>query len=267
MSAIVVSGGHVLGSGGAVFATGSGGGGGTQINYVLAPTTTTATVYLTVVGTYSLYRNGTLIASSQSSSTYNDTGLSANTTYTYSLTSGGGGFTVTTPVFVYTSFAGTGGTINVVGNGSVQGNSIRFLGGGHVASSAWYDTQQPPGPFTTTFTFQPTGWGSSNTATGITFCVQDTVYPPGNNGATGRFFTGDANMDGYGGGLDQGPPQDAVAIKFDMGGTNGVSGQLPSSTGIYLNGSPSVYPGQPLSQTPSADINPYGINFYSFAHV
>ena len=140
MSAIVVSGGHVLGSGGAVFATGSGGGGGTQINYVLAPTTTTATVYLTVVGTYSLYRNGTLIASSQSSSTYNDTGLSANTTYTYSLTSGGGGFTVTMPVFVFPNFSGSS-AVNPTGNVALSGTVYNMWDGtSHHGGGLWYNT-------------------------------------------------------------------------------------------------------------------------------
>ena len=163
MSAIVVSGGHVLGSGGAVFATGSGGGGGTQINYAIATSTTTATVYLTVVGTYSLYRNDTLIASGQSSSTYNDTGLSANTTYTYSLTSGGGGFTVTTPVLDFANFAASDPSINT---NSTEAKNIVLPGsvlaiwngtGTHQATGAWYTVGQVNvQAFTTNFTFQMT---------------------------------------------------------------------------------------------------------------
>ena len=41
------------------------------------------------------------------------------------------------------------------------------------------------------------------------------------------------------------------------------SGGLPSTTGLYFNGGPSVYPGGSLALIPSNDLNPYGINFYS----
>ena len=268
MSAIVVSGGHVLGSGGAVFATGSGGGGGTQINYVLAPTTTTATVYLTVVGTYSLYRNGTLIASSQSSSTYNDTGLSANTTYTYSLTSGGGGFTVTTPVFDYTSFAGTGGTINVGGNGSVQGNQIRFLGGGHVTAYAWYKTQVPPSVFTTTFQFtSPTATVGAGVGT-LLFGIQNVVAPPGLASNYGVNLTGDANGAGWIGAQDQNVPWGGVGVKFDAEGAVGGAAVYPAtapaaSTGLYCNGYPAVQAGGSIGINPAVDLSPFGFNFFN----
>jgi hypothetical protein len=56
-------------------------------------------------------------------------------------------------------------------------------------------------------------------------------------------------------------------VKFDAGnestGQDYPSGGLPSSTGMYFNGGPSVYPGGSLGLCPCNDLNPSGINFYS----
>ena len=268
MSAIVVSGGHVLGSGGAVFATGSGGGGGTQINYAIATSTTTATVYLTVVGTYSLYRNGTLIASSQSSSTYNDTGLSANTTYTYSLTSGGGGFTVTMPVFFFTDFSAAPSTISLPGDGSGYVNNgigVPAVAMSHAGGAGWYKTQQNISTgFTTNFTFAIPVMTSIPTGTGIAFVVQN----GGNNGNPEGFYgvnyVGDANLQGYGwydlSGQYQ--PTNSIAIVLILSAQNGTvqdykTGGTPATIGLYLNGgSKGVF-------IPEQDIRPFGLSFYA----
>jgi hypothetical protein len=173
-----------------------------------------------------------------------------------------------TPVFSYANgFAGSSNAI-VLRDASLSGSIIRLINNtGHLSACAWYANQQPPSAFTTQFTFQPSGLGSSVAQSGMTFCIQNVVSPPGQPGYTGTGYAGDANMCGYGGATNQYPPLDSVAIKFDAGsesiGQGYSSGALPSSTGMYFNGGPSVYPGGSLGLCPFNDLRPYGINFYS----
>jgi hypothetical protein len=165
-----------------------------------------------------------------------------------------------TPVFSYPNgFAGSPSGINLYDAAGIHGSAINLItnGQGHNHGSAWYATRQPPGPFTTQFTFQISALGSGPAQSGLTFCVQ-------NFGVV----DGDANMCGYGGGITQGPPVDSIAIKFDastIGGGGQVSapGRNPSSTGLYFNGGPSVAPGGSLGLLPFNDLIPYDIDFYS----
>jgi len=175
-----------------------------------------------------------------------------------------------TPVFSYPNgFTGSSSAIHLCDAATLVGSNINLItnGQGHNHGGAWYTTKQPPTAFTTQFTFQFASLGSSVALSGITFCIQNTVSPPGQSGYVGTFYTGDANMCGYSGATDQYPPIDSIAIKFDAGsgdaGQTYPAGGLPSSTGMYFNGGPSVYPGSALGLVPLNDLHPYGINFYS----
>jgi Legume lectin domain/Chitobiase/beta-hexosaminidase C-terminal domain len=173
-----------------------------------------------------------------------------------------------TPVFSYPNgFAGSSSAIHLCCDAALSGSTIRLITNpGHESAGAWYTTRQPPAAFTTQFTFTPSGFGSGPTSSGMTFCIQNTISPPGQPGAVGITYAGDANMCGYGGATNQWPPVDSVMIKFDASGIVGQmypSGGLPSSTGLYFNGGPSVAPGGTLGLCPFNDLNPYGINFYN----
>lgn len=173
-----------------------------------------------------------------------------------------------TQIFSYPNFTGSLSAL-VMRNASTLGAALQLLNNGpaHTGACAWYTAKQPPNAFSTTFTFQPQGLGSSIAQSGMTFCIQNTVAPPGQPGYVGDQYIGDANMCGYGGATNQYPPVDSIMIKFDAGnestGQDYPAGGLPSSTGMYFNGGPSVYPGGSLGLCPCNDLNPSGINFYS----
>jgi hypothetical protein len=177
-----------------------------------------------------------------------------------------------TLVFSYPNFSGSLSALSLR-NGSASGSMLYLVNTqpGHTGGCAWYGTKQPPGPFTTQFSFQPQGLGSSVVQSGMTFCVQDVAAPPGQAGFTGDQYIGDANMCGYGAAFgstnDQYPCYDSLCVKFDAGnessGQNYPKGGLPTSTGMYFNGGPAPYPGSSLGLVPENDLNPYGINLYS----
>jgi hypothetical protein len=166
-----------------------------------------------------------------------------------------------TQVFSFANFLGSPSSISFLGFGAFNGSNIELLTGtSHHGGGAFYATQQPPNSFTTQFTFNFQGLSTSSIAqAGFVFLIQN-CQPP-------IAFSGDANMCGYGGAINQFPPVDAIAIKFDAGdqsvGQNYPAGGLPSSTGLYFNQGPNVYPGGSLGLCPSNDLNPYGINFYT----
>jgi hypothetical protein len=176
-----------------------------------------------------------------------------------------------TQIFSYSNFTGSLSALRLR-NASPLGSALQLLnnGPGHTGAAAFYTTQQPPTAFTTQFTFQPQALGSPVAQSGMTFCIQNVVISPGQSGFTGDLYIGDANMCGYGAAqssFDQYPPNDSLAIKFDCGnesaGQNYPPGGYPSSTGMYFNAGPAVYPGGSLGLCPEIDLNPYGINFYS----
>lgn len=178
-----------------------------------------------------------------------------------------------TQVFSFADFTGNlNGLWLSPGQAGVLGSALQLItdGNGHHGATCWYTTQQPPGPFTTTFSFQfQSVKGAGVLASGFAFVIQNMVFsPPSQPGYTGVHASGDANMCGYGSaqlGFDQYPPHDAMAIKFDAGafGQTYPSGGLPSSTGMYLNAGTTVRDGQSLAQVPYLDLNPFGINFYN----
>ncbi|MGA2564254.1 MAG: chitobiase/beta-hexosaminidase C-terminal domain-containing protein [Steroidobacteraceae bacterium] len=174
-------------------------------------------------------------------------------------------------VFSYPSgFASAGSAIKLAEAASLSGSAIQFMSssGAHNHASAWYATKQPPGAFTTQFTFTPMGLGSGPDQSGLSFVIQNTG-PPGYFGQYGLSYVGDANMDGYGAAIGQNPPVDSIGVKFDAGtGNSGVGqpypdGGRPNSTGLYFNGGPVIQNGGSLGLLPFNDLNPYGINFYS----
>jgi hypothetical protein len=184
-------------------------------------------------------------------------------------TPGAGG---ATQVFNFASgFAGAGSVINVHGNSALNGSVIKMQNvTGHSACGVFYTTKQAPGSFTTQFTFQPSGLTASPVESGFTFCVQNTVSPPGAAGFVGVGYQGDANMCGYSDpgqpGTSPLPPLDSICVKFDasnVGSTQSLAGALPSTTGLYLNGGPVIGQGGNLGLVPFNDLAPSGINFYA----
>jgi hypothetical protein len=183
-------------------------------------------------------------------------------------TAGGGA----TQVFNYANFTGSLNDLYLA-NASVLGSALQLInsGNGHHGAQAWYRTQQPPGSFTTTFSFQFQNISgvAGGVQSGFTFYIQNQAFsPPSQPGYTGFGAGGDANMCGYGCAqlsYDQYPPQDSLGIKFDSGslGQTYPSGGFPSSTGMYLNAGTTCLPGKGLAQVPYVDLNPFGINFYN----
>lgn len=183
-----------------------------------------------------------------------------------------------TQVFNYANFAGSLSALSMR-NTSALGSALQVINNGpaHTAACAWYNTQQPPGAFTTTFSFTPQSiTGAGVLQSGMTFCIQNTVAPPAQSGAySGNIYSGDANMCGYSaanglalpGTIDQYPCYDSICIKFDAGndstGQNYPAAGMPSSTGMYFNGGPAPYPGSSLGLTPENDLNAYQINLYT----
>jgi hypothetical protein len=187
---------------------------------------------------------------------------------TRAATAGGGA----TQVFNYANFTGNLNDLYLA-NASVLGSALQLInsGNGHHGAQAWYRTQQPPGSFTTTFSFQFQGITgvAGGVQSGFTFYIQNQAFsPPSQPGYTGYGAGGDANMCGYGCAqlsFDQYPPQDSLGIKFDAGsiGQTYPNNGLPSSTGMYLNAGTTCYPGKGLAQIPYVDLNPFGLNFYN----
>lgn len=178
-----------------------------------------------------------------------------------------------TPVFNFADFSGSP-PIAFANDTAIVGGVLNICNlSGHQSSGAWYRTKQPPTPFTTIFTWQPSALGagppgSGIAASGFTFCIQNTVSPPAAPSAQQFTFADDANACGYTGSIGQNPPQDSIAIKFDSSqlsvGTTYPPGGQPCSTGLYLNGGPSPADGHGIACGPPAnDLNPYGISFYN----
>jgi Chitobiase/beta-hexosaminidase C-terminal domain len=180
-----------------------------------------------------------------------------------------------TQVFNFANFSGAPGTINRANSAFFIGSTLQLCGNPdqHQSGAAYYTTKQPPSAFTTIFSFTPAGIGAGTggtaLASGMTFCIQNTVSPPAASSALGLTFADDANMCGYGGATDQNPPVGSICIKFDASPLPGGglpyshSGAPPCSTGMYFNGGPAVSPTGSLVMFPINDLVPSGFNFYS----
>ena len=225
--------------------------------------------------TLTLYRNGTSIGSgsAQSFTSFADTGLTAGTSYIYTLKmsnsygTGPAGLSMVayTNLFQYASnFSDS--TLARQGAATYSGgNLVFFTSPTHQDASTYFHQQQPPTSFSTQFTWKSSGLAGAPTASGFNFILQNTVSPPGQPGATGTGYSGDANMCGYGAATNQWAPNDSIGIKFDANCAalqSYPSGGTPSSTGLYVNGGPQVQPTHTLGLMPYNDLNPNGINFY-----
>ena len=259
-------------------------------NFVAASTTASSvtltwTPQTTQTGTnlvYKIYRNGSLINVTASTSvfTYTDSGLSANTAYTYTINlsnANGAGpqstYVATTAVFNYANFSGspTGITLSSNAN-SISGGQLFIANGSpgaHEAGGAMYTTQQNiSGGFTSQFSFVCPAVSVANTPVinGMSFTVQNVV----NNGNPfdlyGAKFSADANMAGYGWyttavtGQYNSLTSIAIVLNWSAqnhGALNFKNGAQASAIGLYING------GNQGVLTPEQDMTPFGINLYS----
>jgi fibronectin type 3 domain-containing protein len=133
-------------------------------------------------------------------------------------------------------FANSASQVTYNGSAAINGTKGELTNDkGNEAGSFFYDTQVDVTGFQTQFTFQISP--GSNTADGMTFCIQ-------NNAPTALGATG--------GGLAYSGINHSVAVKFDLYNN---SGEGNDSTGLYTNGAaPSV---------PAIDLSSTGINLHS----
>jgi hypothetical protein len=132
----------------------------------------------------------------------------------------------------------------------------------HGGGDLWFIQQQNIQTFTTQFTFQFTGsHGATPAGTAMAFVIQNSNSTTNTDYVVGYVADGDANVGGYGSynpslGAAQQPIGNAVAIKFDIGGSgqyNYPTGGSPSSTGVYIDGGPYA------DMNPANDLIPNGI--------
>ncbi len=126
----------------------------------------------------------------------------------------------------------TAGGMALLGTAKLNGTSLRLTdGGGTEAAAAWYNVQANIQKFTTDFTFLITP-GSSPTADGFTYTMQE-------NNASAIGLSGGGL--GYGADATTGTPgiANSVAVKFDLY-SNG--GEGVNSTGLYVNGASPTAP-------------------------
>jgi hypothetical protein len=169
-----------------------------------------------------------------------------------------------TLAFNYTNgFANMGSAIAFAGHAALAGSTIELTTTPqvHSAGSAWYATQVDITSFTTDFSFSV----ENSSAIGMAFVIQNTNVSTQSNRFGphyGTSATADANGMGYGA---YAPPinplgsaiYNSIAIAFDPRGQQGVVGQGPSLTALYLDGAPF----NPM--IPEQDMAPFGINLAS----
>ena len=133
----------------------------------------------------------------------------------------------------------------LLGNAKLNGTALELTDGGqNETAAAWYPVEANIQLFTTDFYFQITP-GSTSTADGFTFTMQEqspTSIGPGGGGL------------GYGPATPGGTPgiENSVAVKFDLYND---AGEGTDSTGLYANGnSPTV---------PAVDMTSSGVNLHS----
>jgi hypothetical protein len=261
-------------------------------NFVAASTTASSVTLTwspqtTNTGTelvYKIYRNGSLIntTANTSVSTYTDTGLPANTEFTYTINlanANGTGpqatWVATTAVYSYPNFSGstTGITLSSNAN-SISGGQLFIANGApgaHEAGGAMYTAQQNiSGGFTSHFNFVcpavPVSAGTTPVINGMTFTIQNVVNNGNPFGLYGAKFSADANMAGYGWyaspvtGQYNSLTSIGIALIWSGQNHNAIdykNGGQPSTVGLYLNG------GNQGVLAPEQDMVPFGINLYS----
>ncbi|WP_162136313.1 fibronectin type III domain-containing protein [Zavarzinella formosa] len=134
-------------------------------------------------------------------------------------------------------FAGSPALLTYNGNAAVNGMAARITDGTTSKAGSVFSTQTVDiSRFTTQFTTRQTGPGD-----GMTFTIQ--AYSPNALGQLGGSL-GYGNKQNGGGGIPN-----SAAIKLDIFGS---SGELPTSTGLYMNG---AYPGN----TGASDLRAAGV--------
>jgi Chitobiase/beta-hexosaminidase C-terminal domain/Fibronectin type III domain len=169
-------------------------------NFIAASTTSSSVTLTwspqtTNTGTglvYKIYRNGSLINTTANTSvaTYTDSGLPANTTYTYTINlanANGAGpqatWVATTQVFNYQTFTGSTPVSSIVPTGSGISGGYAYLSAltttdSHQAGALWNNAQVNIQSFTTNFTFTLPSWDNVV----ITAGSANITMPSTNNG-------------------------------------------------------------------------------------
>jgi fibronectin type 3 domain-containing protein len=195
---------------------------------------------------YNIYRTGATgsddgpIQTGVTGTSFTDTGLDSEASYTYQVTAVGVGgesgssnpasATTLIPNYDFSGGFVANGSLTLNGSAKINGSSLQLTtGGANQAGSAFTSTLLGVTRFTTQFSFQLI----NPNADGFTFAIQG-----GTPTALGP----------SGGGLGYGPQQaggtggiaNSVAIKFDLYSNQGESN---NSTGLYTNGAAPTTPG------------------------
>ena len=205
---------------------------------------------------YNIYRSPTFsnadpgdpIQTGVTGSSYTDTGLSSQTTYTYWVTAvGAGGESISSnqisattliPNYDFSNGFVANGSMKLNGSAQINGPLLQLTnGGGSEAGSAFSSTPLGVTQFTTQFSFQLI----NPNADGFTFAIQGAT--PSALGGTGAGLGYGPQTAGGTGGI-----ANSVAVRFNLYNSN--------STGLYVNGAPSTNGG-------SINLNNTGINLHS----
>jgi hypothetical protein len=208
---------------------------------------------------------------------FNDTGLTAATTYSYTVgvaNSNGSGpqgpaFSASTPVFNFANFSGSP-TVHVNETGAIVGGNIRLTDGtSHHGSGVFENTAQDITSFTTEYVFSMATGGN-----GFVFTCQNATSAtnPGNFGVT--MVSCSANGIGYGagGGSTQPATANSIGLVCSTSPFNQATwfiSPAPISTCVLcVDGGPAIG-GGPFGGTngngyaAAIDTHPLGINFSS----
>ncbi len=165
-----------------------------------------------------------------------------------------------TPVFNFPNFSGSPIEISTAHAASFSASQINLTAGTHSSGGAFYSAALNIQAFTTDFTFKipnTQGWG-------MFFVVQNSNATTNPDGDHGVAVSATANGEGYGAGGGQFPIGNSIGIKFDASTFNGQNGAnvggAATSTGLYIDGGPSIGSGPTASFCPEYDLRPSGVN-------
>jgi Chitobiase/beta-hexosaminidase C-terminal domain len=271
MSAIVELGGKILGSGGNVFATGSGGGGETPVFNFTSFSVSDPSISTGSTQPKSISLPGSVLAINNGTGTHQATGAFYNvaqvniqsftTNFTFQTTS------LQQPSFFTGQIAGTTLTISGISGGTVQVGTI-IGGNSNIAAgtkiTAFGTGSGGNGTYSVNISQTVASESMSGGANGgISFIIQNTTSTT-QSGGFGNTFQGDANFCAYGAIAHLGPPQspclNSVALCFEWYTTQGTDasyGVPPNFFSLNINGGPD------LNMIPHLDLAPSAISIHN----